>query len=226
MKGFFVTGTDTGIGKSLVAAALLQGFAAQGLRVAGMKPIAAGAVWNGQSLQNEDVSMLAAASNVDIPAEMRCPYLLAEPAAPHLAAEMEGVSISIDHIERCYLSIASRTDIAIVEGVGGFRLPLGENIDTADLAVRLNLPVIMVVGMRLGCLNHAIITAEAISDWGLRLAGWVANTVDPGMPHLAANLAALETRLPAPLLGHIPHMVPSVPDSAVEHLTLSHLLQT
>lgn len=224
MTAWFVTGTDTEIGKSLSSAALLHAFAVQGKRVAGMKPIAAGAVWAGEHWHNDDVALITEASNVAIAPELVCPYLLHEPVAPHIAAAGEGIRFDLGHIETCLAQILKQSEITIVEGVGGFRVPLTETQDTADLAVQLGLPVILVVGMRLGCISHAMLSVEAIQARGLKLSGWIANQIDPGMRHAAANLETLRERIPAPLLGHIPHLVPADPRMAVEHLHI-HLLQ-
>lgn len=223
MSAWFVTGTDTEIGKSLCSAALLHAFATQGKRVAGMKPIAAGATWVGDHWHNDDVALISQASNVAIEPALVCPYLLQEAVAPHIAAAGEGIQLDLQHIGTCLGTIRQQTDITIVEGVGGFRVPLTDTQDTADLAVQLGLPVILVVGMRLGCISHSLLTVEAIQARGLHLAGWIANQIDPGMRHAAANLQAMQARIPAPLLGHIPHLVPADPRMAVEHLNI-HLL--
>lgn len=223
MSAWFITGTDTGIGKSLVTATLLRAFAARGLRVAGMKPVAAGAVWSGAHWHNDDVALITAASTVAIAPELVCPYLLQEAAAPHLAAALENVTLDLAHMHACFAQIRAQTDICCVEGVGGFRVPLTDTEDTADLAVRFGLPVILVVGMRLGCINHALLTVEAIQARGLKLAGWIANQIDPAMAHVSGNLTALKARIPAPLLGHIPHLVPADPAMAIEHLNLDLL---
>lgn len=223
MTAFFVTGTDTEIGKSLSSAALLQAFAVQGKQVAGMKPVAAGAIWAGDHWHNDDVALITAASNVTIAPELVCPYLLHEAVAPHIAAAGEGISFDLAHIGTCLEQIRAQTEVTIVEGVGGFRVPLTDTQDTADLAVQLGLPVILVVGMRLGCISHAMLTVEAIQARGLKLAGWIANQIDPGMRHAGANLETLRTLIPVPLIGHIPHLVPADPRMAVEHLHLDLL---
>jgi len=203
--GFFITGTDTGVGKSLVSAALLHAFAGLGYRAVGMKPVAAGAdkiegVWC-----NEDVLQLVAASNVKAEPAWVNPYLLRAPIAPHIAADHQGVVIELPRIRDAYEHLAALADVVIVEGVGGFRVPLSATRDSADLAKYLGLPIILVVGMRLGCLNHALLTAEAIAARGLQLAGWVANRIDPEMAAYAENLAALRSRLPGPLLAEFPY---------------------
>jgi dethiobiotin synthetase len=201
--GFFVTGTDTGVGKTLVACALLHAFAARGLIAVGMKPVASGAERIDGALRNEDVEQLLAAADVPAPRHVVNPYCFEPSIAPHIAADREGVTIDLDHVARCYARLTALADVVVVEGVGGFRVPLGPGVDTATLAARLALPVVLVVGMRLGCLNHALLTAEAIYASGLVLAGWVANHVDPHMAAAEENVRALEARLAAPLLARI-----------------------
>ena len=201
--GFFVTGTDTGVGKTLIACSLLRAFVARGLRAVGMKPVASGAVAGGNGLVHDDVERLTAAGNVTAPRERVNPYCFAPPIAPHLAAAEAGVKIDLDHIGRCFNALAGPADVVIVEGVGGFRVPLGPGADTAQLAARLALPVVLVVAMRLGCLNHALLTVEAIASRGLKLAGWVANHLDPQMAAADENVWALETLIAAPLLARI-----------------------
>jgi dethiobiotin synthetase len=202
-RGLFVTGTDTGVGKTLVACALLRAFAARGLRALGMKPVASGARPAPQGLVNEDVEQLAAAGNVHAaPSEIN-PYCFEPPIAPHIAAQRAGVTIELARIESAFRALAARADVVVVEGVGGFLVPLAPHRDTAQLAQRLALPVVLVVGMRLGCLNHALLTLEAIAARGLALAGWVANHVDPGMAAAEENVRALAQRIPAPLLARI-----------------------
>jgi dethiobiotin synthetase len=203
--GFFVTGTDTGVGKTLVSCALLHAFAACGLRAVGMKPVAAGAISTADTLINEDVAALTAASTVTAPHELVNPYCFAPPVAPHIAAAETGVEIDFGRIEHAYRELTTSADCVIVEGAGGFRVPLGAQADTRDLAVRLALPVILVVGMRLGCLSHALLTAESVDSAGLRLAGWIANHTDPTMARADENVSALQARLQAPLLARIPY---------------------
>lgn len=204
--GYFIVGTDTGIGKTLVAGALIHALAAKGMKVAGMKPVAAGAELIDGVWRNEDADALAAESSVKLPPEIATPYLLKTPCAPHVAAALENVSIVPARILDCFRRIRHSTDAVVVEGVGGFRVPLDEKFDMADLAVQFGLPVVLVVGLRLGCLSHALLTAEAISARGLPLAGWVANEVDQQMDYREENIATLAARLPAPLLGTLPRM--------------------
>jgi dethiobiotin synthetase len=210
---YFVTGTDTNVGKTLVSAALIHSLARNGLKVAGMKPVAAGAELRDGQLWNEDVALLSGEANVTLPSHLIAPYLFKEAAAPHVAAALEGQQINPDTIFTAFEQIRAQTEAVIVEGAGGFCVPLTPQIDLADIAARLQLDVILVVGLRLGCLNHAFLTAEAIAARGLRLAGWVVNQIDPAMPHQAANIEALRERLPAPCLGSLPWM--SVPSTAL-----------
>lgn len=220
---WFVTGTDTGIGKTLISSALLHGLTQRGLRAAGIKSVAAGAELRDGIWRNEDADCLAAASNVALPPALVTPYLLRDAAAPHIAAAQEDVTIEIAHIFGCYQQVAAQADAVVVEGVGGFRVPLSQTADTADLAQLLGLPVIMVVGVRLGCLNHALLTADAIAARGLKLAGWAANIVDLGMRHGLANIDALSSRLPAPFLGCVPRLDAPLAAAAAAHLDFSCL---
>lgn len=198
MKGYFVTGTDTGVGKTRVAVALVHALRRRGLRVAVMKPVAAGSE-PGQL--NEDVLALTAASNIDAaPADVN-PYAFAEPIAPHIAAERVATHIDLSVILAAYGRLAAQSDAVVVEGAGGWRVPLNANEDMADLAQQLGLPIVLVVGLRLGCLSHALLTAESIQSRGLAWAGWIGNHIDPHMAQQAANLRALQARLPAPCLG-------------------------
>lgn len=201
---YFITGTDTGVGKTLISSALIHGFVQRGHQTIGMKPVAAGCAWQDDELISEDVAQLMSASNVTAPLRLVNPYAFLPPIAPHIAAAKAGVKISLDMIVDAYQQLSSQANVVIVEGVGGFRVPLGDGVDTADLAQQLGLPVILVVGMRLGCLNHALLTAEAIKARGLKLVSWVANQVDPEMGAFEENLQALKGRLDAPCLGVLP----------------------
>lgn len=204
MNGFFITGTDTEIGKTFVTAALTRAIAARGLRVAPIKSLAAGQTFVDGRWVNEDVATLLAAQSLGLKDAEVGPLQFREPCAPHIAARLEGRTIDHEALLTAIRTTAAKADLALVEGVGGFRVPLTDSWDTADLAVDLALPVILVVGLRLGCINHALLTAEAIRTRGLTLAAWVANTVDPHQPHVADNLASLQAGLKAPCLGHLP----------------------
>jgi dethiobiotin synthetase len=202
-RGFFVTGTGTGVGKTLAACALLQAFARRGRRVVGMKPVAAGAHEENGVWINDDVEQLIAAGNVAAPRDAVNPYCFAPAIAPHIAAGHVKAVISIEVVQDCYQRLCALADVVVVEGAGGFCVPLNDRATSADLARQLALPVVLVVGMRLGCLNHALLTAEAIRARGLTLAGWVANHIDSAMAHADANVATLEARLAAPLMLRI-----------------------
>ena len=205
---YFVTGTDTDVGKTLISCALLYAFAAQGKSVVGMKPVAAG---SGEDGLNEDVKQLRAATNIFASLGQINPYSFIHPIAPHIAARNAGVSINLDRIVESYNELAAQAEVVIVEGAGGFQIPLNDRQDSADLTVALGLPLILVVGMRLGCLNHALLTVRAIHDCGLTCAGWVANVLDADMAALDENIQALQQRIKAPLLGVVQHQ--ATPDA-------------
>lgn len=204
MTSYFITGTDTGVGKTLVTSALLYRLQQMNIRSIGMKPVAAGCEPDGT---NEDVQSLLAACGIppDDPVRPSVnPYCFSEAIAPHLAACHAGVEIQKDVILSAFGELNRHYPVVLVEGVGGFKVPFSQNFDSADLAQSLALPVILVVGMRLGCLNHALLTQEAISQRGLKLAAWVANVIDPDMSCLDENIATLEALMPAPCLGTLP----------------------
>jgi len=216
-QAYFLTGTDTEIGKTFVTCALLHRAAQLGLQAAGLKPVAAGTDAAGL---NDDVENIRAASNLVLPPEIVNPYCFKAAVAPHIAAAEEGIDIDFGRIRSCCTTAKAQADLVIVEGVGGFRVPLGSHGDSADLAVALGLPVILVVGMRLGCINHALLTAEAIAARGLSIAGWVANRIDPAMARFDENLATLQALLESPLLGVVPHAPPGGAAGAAEFLDL------
>ncbi len=205
-QSYFVVGTDTGVGKTTISSALLQHFVNKGASAVGMKPIASGCersehgIWKGQ-LVNDDVVALYEAGNVAAPLELINPYHFAPAIAPHIAAEEASVEIDLGLIVRAYSTLAETAEVVVVEGAGGFLVPVNKQLTMADLAVKLNLPVILVVGMRLGCINHALLTVEAIKARGLKLAGWVANRIDPDMSMFEENLASLQQRIDVPCLS-------------------------
>ena len=219
-RAYFITGTDTGVGKTLISSALVRRFAGQGLRSVGMKPVAAGCVPRNGRLMSEDVEQLVAASNVGASLDLVNPYALAPAIAPHIAAQQAGTRLELPAIVTAYERLLDLSDAVIVEGVGGFCVPLDDRHDTADLAQMLALPVILVVGMRLGCLNHALLTAEAVARRGLRLAGWVANRIDAEMPVYEENLQTLRQRLAAPCLGVLPWLPQATAADAAGYLQL------
>jgi dethiobiotin synthetase len=206
-RGVFVTGTDTGVGKTLAACALIHALRTRGLRAVPMKPFAAGASPGAEGrLVNDDTLHLLAAAGLDASwAEVVTPVVLRDALAPHIAAAREARALSLEPIVQALPRLYAAGDFVVVEGVGGFKVPLGDGLDTVDLARELAFPVVLVVGLRLGCLNHALLSADAIRAAGLRLAGWIGNAVDPGMAARDENVDALRARLGAPLLGVLAH---------------------
>jgi dethiobiotin synthetase len=202
--GYFVTGTDTGIGKTVVTLGLMQWLQDRGHRVAAMKPVASGCVHGEHGLRNADALLLQRQASLALPYEQVNPYAFEPPIAPHLAAAEAGIRIEPASIAAGCQALLGHADRICVEGVGGWLVPLNESETVADLAVRLGLEVVLVVGIRLGCLNHALLSARAIESSGLALAGWVANRLPPEAEYARENIAALEARLAAPLLGVIP----------------------
>jgi dethiobiotin synthetase len=215
---WFVTGTDTGVGKTLISAALLHALATRHARVVGMKPVAAGLVLHEGRMVSEDVLQLRAASTVQVPAELDNPVALPDPLSPHLAARRAQRPVQVAELVSAFEALCTHADAVLVEGAGGWRVPLNDSETLADLARALKAPVVMVVGMRLGCLNHALLTAEAVRADGLTLAGWVANVIDPDMACLDENIQTLQARLGAPLLGVVPWQ--PQPDAATIQLAL------
>jgi dethiobiotin synthetase len=207
-RGFFVTGTDTGVGKTLVTVALIRALVERGVRTAAMKPVAAGTIETPQGPRNDDALELLAASNVKSTYEDVNPWLLSIPASPHLAARHDGVSIGVDKIVTAYGRLAATSDIVMVEGAGGWLAPISSVATMADIAEKLALPVVLVVGMRLGCLNHALLTREAIRARGLPFAGWIANRMQSEMALVDANIDSLASRFGAAPLGIVPGAAP------------------
>jgi dethiobiotin synthetase len=220
-QGFFITGTDTECGKSEVTLALMHLLQAQGRRVVGMKPVASGAESTPNGLRNEDALRLQQQGSSDVPYELINPYAFEPPIAPHIAAQQAGESIRFQPLRDNYRALSDQADFVLVEGVGGWKVPLGADGDVSDLAAFLELPVILVVGMKLGCLNHALLTAEAIAAKGSSLAGWVANQVDAGMLVTEANLETLTKSIDAPCLGFVPFQEEVSAQGVADYLRLS-----
>lgn len=224
-RGFFVTGTDTGIGKSWSSAALLTALRRRGHTALGMKPVASGCAETPDGLRSEDALLLLAQGTLPAPPyELINPYALAAPIAPHLAARLAGVEIRLERILAALDELGRRADFTVVEGVGGWRVPLNGRETVADLAGAAGLPVILVVGVRLGCLNHALLSAEAIRR-GPGLAGWIANRVDADTAYPEENIASLRDRMDAPLLGVLPHLREFDADALAERIDLDALLR-
>jgi dethiobiotin synthetase len=205
-KGFFVTGTDTGVGKTVVCAALTRALVARGLRVAVMKPIASGSDPTPQGLRNSDALTLMAAANVPAPYEVVNPYCFHPPISPHIAAREAGAAIDLTLLRSRFDALAAASDCVIVEGAGGWLAPISDTAAMADLAAALALPVLLVAGLRLGCLNHALLTRESVSARGVAFAGWIANAIDPHFERPGENLATLTQRLGEPPLARVPFL--------------------
>ena len=214
MMGCFVTGTDTGVGKTLVSAGLLHALARHHRRVVGMKPVAAGLVPWGEDWASEDAIALRAASTLAVPPALDNPVLLPDPMSPHIAAQRAGCEVTLAPILNAYRQLAAQADAVVVEGAGGWLVPLSETLNIADLAVALNLPVVLVVGLKLGCLNHAMLSANAIRASGLQLAGWIASRVEPDMLVPEENMDWLRRNLGAPLLADLPWQAEPDPRNA------------
>ncbi len=205
-RGVFITGTDTGVGKTLVATAIVRALAASGLRVAGMKPVASGAERGPGGLRNADALALAATANVAAPYETLNPYCFEPPIAPHIAAREAGVAVDIHRVRSHFQELARQADFVVVEGAGGWQVPISGTQTLADLALALETPVILVIGLRLGALNHALLSAESIASRGARLAGWVVSHIEPEFERSAENLATLEARLQGAPLASVPFL--------------------
>lgn len=203
-RGLFVTGTDTGVGKTVIAAALVRALVRSGLQVAAMKPVAAGAEPSASGLRNEDALRLIGAANVAAPYECVNPYCFAAPIAPHIAARETHARIDIAHLKACFLTLAAASDCVIVEGAGGWLTPIGDGQTMADVARSLELPVVLVVALKLGCLNHAALTARALGAHAAGCAGWIGNSVLSDFAQQAANIATLEQILKMPAAAIVP----------------------
>lgn len=232
MATFFVAGTDTAVGKTCVTRCLLKAAASQGLRSLGLKPVAAGtdvAVQDSNnethSLENEDVVALAEAASVSLSLRHINPVCLPEPLSPHIAADRAGVTVTIANIHAAMqVGLNAESDLTLVEGAGGWRVPINERETMADLARALNVPVILVVGMRLGCLNHALLTAEAIRRDGLELHGWIANELSADMPAIEENVATLNRHMFAPMLARVPYRKDIDTEFACSSMDISKVL--
>ncbi|QBB72162.1 dethiobiotin synthase [Pseudolysobacter antarcticus] len=214
----FITGTDTGIGKTTCSAALLVALRGSGLRAVGMKPVASGCRETALGLRNDDAELLLEHGEPGIDYALVNPYAFAAPIAPSIAAADAGTAIELDILRSAFATLARHNDVVVVEGVGGWAAPLSATLMQADLVRELRLPVILVVGLRLGCINHAVLSARAIVADGCELLGWIANTIDPQMLRIEENLAALKKLLPAPCLGRLPTQNPADPIALASEL--------
>lgn len=224
-QGLFITGTDTGCGKTAVAAGIIHRFRSRGVTAVGMKPVASGCRETPAGLRNDDAERLLEAAGGGLDYDLVNPYAFAPPIAPHLAAEEAGTGIEIGAIREAFLALRRRADCVVVEGVGGWAVPLGPDLMLADLARALDLPVVLVVSLRLGCLNQALLSARAIRADGPPLAGWIANAVDPAMDRAGANLMSLKELLaPTPCLGVVDHHAPATAEAVARHLRFDRLM--
>jgi dethiobiotin synthetase len=215
----FITGTDTGIGKTLVAATVLAAFEAAGLRAAGMKPVASGCELRAGGLRNADAELLIAHSAGSPAYDLVNPFALPQPIAPHLAAADAGTELRLEPIEAAFAALLrAQYDHVVVEGVGGWAVPLSASLMQADLVRALKLPVILVIGLRLGCLNHALLSSRAIAADGCNLIGWIGNQIDPQMARVDENVVTLRARIAAPCLGVLPFSQQPEPRLLVHHL--------
>ena len=218
-QAFFITGTDTDAGKTSVAAGLLCAAKQQGCSTLAMKPVASGCDMSTEGLRNSDALALIAQSTVQLPYTQINPYAFAPAIAPHIAAQEAGVELSVAGLYRAaQVILQEQADFILIEGAGGWRVPISATEFLSDFAIALQLPVILVVGVKLGCINHALLTAQAIINDGLELAGWVANVVDPSCARLAENLATLQQLMPAPCLAEVPHLTSASAEHVAEYV--------
>lgn len=225
MSGIFVTGTDTDCGKTEISLGLMAAWQARGLRVLGMKPVASGCQGEPAGLRNQDAARLLHQGSSKAPYGLVNPYAFEPPVAPHIAAGLAGVEIDMTSIASAYRALAAESDRVVVEGIGGWRVPLGTSLSVSDIPRLLDLPVLLVVALRLGCLNHALLTMESIRAQGCQLAGWVANRTDLGMQASDANLATLAALLGAPCVGVVPWLDPPQPQTLASFLDPDLLIQ-
>lgn len=223
-NGLFITGTDTGIGKTWASLGLMAALQRNGKTVVGMKPVASGCEKTAYGLRNEDALLLQEQASVKLDYELVNPFAFEPAIAPHIAAEQAGKNIDPENIIEGYRELEKQAEWVVVEGVGGWRVPLGAEITVADLALALKLPVILVVGLRLGCINHALLSAESIQQSGLQLAGWIANCIDPDMEQQEKNIHTLTQHITSPLLGIVPNLSKLATEQIADYLDLSPIL--
>ena len=206
-NAYFVAGTDTGVGKTWVSCRLLEAAGQLGKAALGLKPVAAGAELEFEgSMENEDAVALKKASTISIGIRELNPVCLPAPLSPHIAAKWAGAKLDVTYVKNALApGLSKSADLCLIEGAGGWRVPINDTETMADLAVALKLPVILVIGLRLGCLNHALLTAEAIKRDGLKLFGWVANELSINMTAVEENVATLKRQMPAPMLARVPY---------------------
>jgi len=219
-EGYFITGTDTECGKTEITLGLMQKLQSTGYSVLGMKPVASGAVPTADGLRNEDARRILRQASIPLQYELVNPFAFEPPIAPHVAAEQAGMDIRFGRILESLRELSNQADLVVVEGVGGWRVPLGNDGAVSDLAQAMNMPVVLVVGMKLGCINHALLTAESILSGGFNMTGWVANVVQPEMLEQEANIATLKREIAAPCLGVVPYMPQITVQAVADRLQL------
>ncbi len=218
-QAYFITGTDTDAGKTTISAGLLCAAKQQRRSTLAMKPVASGCEMTEQGLRNSDALALIAQSTVKLPYAQINPYAFAPAIAPHIAADEAGVELCVDHLyQAAQVVLQQRADFTLIEGAGGWRVPISNTEFLSDFAIALNMPVILVVGVKLGCINHALLTVEAIRNDGLELAGWVANVIDPDCARLAENIEYLKQHIAAPCLAEVPHLTIANSESVADYL--------
>ena len=222
-KAYFIAGTDTDVGKTRIATAIIQHFVGLGYKTIGMKPISAGCETVYGEFKNSDALQLLAAGNMDVPYQLVNPYAFAPAIAPHIAANLVNQTINIANIQAAFMHLNALADIVVVEGAGGFCVPINDLETIADLNIALDIPIILVVGMRLGCINHALLTVQAIATKGLKIAGWIANEIDPEMQFLQENIASLKNRISAPYLGFVAWQLDCTTNQTLSQLDLKTL---
>ncbi|WP_455205083.1 dethiobiotin synthase [Kaarinaea lacus] len=222
-RGFFITGTDTEIGKTTATVILMEAVKQQGFTVAAMKPVSAGCTQTPQGLRNDDALLLSKHASVQLPYEFINPFAYEPPIAPHIAAAESGIPIDITIIVEAYQHITAQVEVVLVEGVGGWLVPIDERNTMADVAVALNLPIILTVGVRLGCLNHSLLSAASIINYGSNLCGWIANCVTPENDVSKANIHYLQNQLSAAYLGKIAHFREFLPAEAARNIFVNRL---
>lgn len=223
-RGFFITGTDTDVGKTTIALGLMAAFKKTGMSVAAFKPVSAGCVQTENGLRNADALQLMQQASVEFPYEVINPYAFEPAIAPHIAAAEQKIDMNIDTIVQAYHKIAAEVDVVIVEGAGGWLVPINDNETMADVACALQLEITQVVGLKLGCLSHALLTTESISAHGLTQIGWITNQCANDMPYQKENIRSLQLRLSGDYLGHIPFLGQLTPKDIAQHLNINTIL--
>ncbi len=221
--GYFVTATDTGTGKTLISGGLVEAFTQQGLRAVGLKPVATGCQETEAGLRNEDARYFMDHAAIELEYDQVNPYAFAPPISPNIAAREAGVEIDLEHLKRIYHDVASGVDRVVVEGVGGWKVPLGDDVFVSDLAVELELAVIMVVPLKLGCINHAVLTLESMAAAGVELVGWVPNMLDRSLTHVPDVIDTITRYCDAPMLGIVPPLQSPLPGVVAQHLDITLL---